>query len=551
MNYAKKGPCSNDGIARKTKQSNPRSHHKNRLAARTVAAALSLFGLAQIPANAGVLAKFDSTVKFAESPRFVVEVTGNNPTGHVKIYGSPGMFYEIDKLHIVGDYILCKAPVLDGKAVCALNPRLDYLKEDPKDDPAMGLKAVPYYWNVRAEYSGDANNPPASHTVKQLIDYKAIHLSGTAVPPNPMAGQDVVLSALVRTGDIAGSITFSRAGTPISGCANVAVAGLPEAKFSTTPGQVYTPTTGIATCTVKAIEAGTQSFGLAYAGNVGARTQSAVMNVRVRGGGAGDHSGMYWNPAESGWGMSVVQHGDKQMNVIYGYDQIKSARWYVMPTGTWNGSNTVYTGSLYQPTSAPYDSYNAKSFKANEPIGEAVITYSPSGAVTLAYLINGDRGSKALTKISLGSNDSKTRLSVADMWWGGEDDASEYGWGVSIAQEGNQLFPVWFTYDAQGKATWFPLMRAPENYASFRPPVFHYDYGWYANRFSTHVYSLKASMAPSDSFLPNSLITELTGTVNLTFQDQESAIMAYPVPCEGEASLNACLQSKKLRRQKF
>lgn len=67
--------------------------------------------------------------------------------------------------------------------------------------------------------------------------------------------------------------------------------------------------------------------------------------------------------------MSVVQHGDRQMNVIYGYDDQKAARWYVMPGGTWNAARTVYTGALYQPTSAPYDVYDAKAFKVNAPLG--------------------------------------------------------------------------------------------------------------------------------------------------------------------------------------
>jgi len=369
------------------------------------------------------------------------------------------------------------------------------------------------------------------------------------VPAYPMAGQDVTLSAVVRTSEVNGSVVFSRAGKPISGCASVPVSRLPENKYSLTPG-AYASTTGVATCTVKSIEAGNQSIDLAYANDVGTRTQAAKMNVQARSSGVSDHSGMYWNPAESGWGMSVVQHGDKQLNVIYGYDSSKVARWYVLPSGTWNGANTEYRGVLYQPTSAPYDAYHAKSFNANDPVGEAVITYAPSGMVTLSYLINGERGSKEMTKQTFGPNDSKTRLNVADMWWGGEDDAREYGWGVSIAQQGNMLFPIWFTYDAQGKATWYPLMQAPANYVSYIPPVNANEYGWFENRYFSHVYSINASKAPSENFLANSLTTAIKGTVVLTFLDQEHGTIGHPVPCDGSNYL-ACTQWKKLRRQKF
>ncbi|QJR16219.1 hypothetical protein [Usitatibacter palustris] len=50
--------------------------------------------------------------------------------------------------------------------------------------------------------------------------------------------------------------------------------------------------------------------------------------------------------------------------------------------------------------------------------------------------------------------DGSTSVSVEDLWWAGPDES---GWGLSIAQRGEQLFSVVFAYDAAGKPTWYAL----------------------------------------------------------------------------------------------
>lgn len=510
----------------------------------TMAANVSM---ASTPAYSEILVAFENQIKFGDAPRFVIDVTGNNPTGTVTINHSPGLVQQSGLGDFIPDYISCRAPVIDGKAVCVY----ETVKVAWKPGPIPGQEPLPFYWNVRVNYSGDANNPPSSKLLRQMLDTKPVRLGGVAVPNNPVAGQDVILSAVVDTFPIDGKMAFSRAGKAVAGCESVDVAGLPEARYSLIPGE-FLATTGIATCTVKGIEAGNHSFDFSYASTNGEHNQSATIVFDVASSGAiPDHSGMYWNPAESGWGMSVVQHGDRQMNVIYGYDDQKAARWYVMPGGTWNAARTVYTGALYQPTSAPYDVYDAKAFKVNAPLGQAVLTYTATGKLTLAYTINGETASKELTKMSFGSTDTKTRLSVADMWWGGQDDAREYGWGVSIVQEGNVIYPVWFTYDAEGKSTWHALMQAPAGYVSYVPPVSYNYYGWYESRFISHMYAFKGSQAPSVNFDPGSLRFQLQGTVFLAFQDQENATFSHPVPCEGINTYERCTVRKSLKRQKF
>jgi len=59
-------------------------------------------------------------------------------------------------------------------------------------------------------------------------------------------------------------------------------------------------------------------------------------------------AGLWWNPANSGWGISITQHAGGQMFVVwFTYDAAGSPTWFVMPGGTWTTSDT-YDGRIYR-----------------------------------------------------------------------------------------------------------------------------------------------------------------------------------------------------------
>jgi hypothetical protein len=43
---------------------------------------------------------------------------------------------------------------------------------------------------------------------------------------------------------------------------------------------------------------------------------------------------------------------------------------------------------------------------------------------------------------------------VSDLWWGG---MSQNGWGITMRQQASTVFSVWYTYDADGKPTWYTM----------------------------------------------------------------------------------------------
>jgi hypothetical protein len=165
---------------------------------------------------------------------------------------------------------------------------------------------------------------------------------------------------------------------------------------------------------------------------------------------------MWWAGApENGWGMSVVQHRDLLFSVVYAYDDAGKPVWYVMPAGKWNEAKTAFTGALYLPTGTPYSAYDASKLVVNAPVGSATLTFNGASRAVFEYTIAGISGRKTLARQPFGPAESGAPLKgLGDMWWGG---AQQNGWGIAVLQQYKSLFAVWFTYDAQGKPTWFVM----------------------------------------------------------------------------------------------
>jgi hypothetical protein len=164
---------------------------------------------------------------------------------------------------------------------------------------------------------------------------------------------------------------------------------------------------------------------------------------------------LWWSgPGENGWGMSLVQHRDVLFGNMFVYDSQGNATWYVMPSGSWNADHTIYTGSLYQPKGAPFFQYDTTKFDIGASVGTATITFTDMNDASFDYTINGTAGHKSITRVQFGVPGSTTDVPHGDLWWAG---SAQNGWGIAVLQQYTALFALWFTYDENGKATWFVM----------------------------------------------------------------------------------------------
>ena len=170
--------------------------------------------------------------------------------------------------------------------------------------------------------------------------------------------------------------------------------------------------------------------------------------------------GLWWRSTESGWGVNLAQQGDKVFATWFTYDAAGNALWLVMSDGAHQGNNT-YSGALHRTTgpafSAPFD----PSRVTYAQVGNATLSFTDANTGTLTATVNGLSVSKAITRLVFGSpvpictanGAAGAQPNYQDLWWK-SPAASESGWGVNIAHQGDTLFATWYTYGADGQPLW-------------------------------------------------------------------------------------------------
>jgi hypothetical protein len=112
----------------------------------------------------------------------------------------------------------------------------------------------------------------------------------------------------------------------------------------------------------------------------------------------GNFTDLWWNPAESGWGLSIVQHATQVIFAVwYTYNPDRTPTWYVLPSGTWTSAN-VYSGTLYAVSGPPFTTAFNPSLVNQVPVGTATLSFVDDNHGTWAYSVNGVSGSKSISR---------------------------------------------------------------------------------------------------------------------------------------------------------
>lgn len=114
-------------------------------------------------------------------------------------------------------------------------------------------------------------------------------------------------------------------------------------------------------------------------------------------------SDLWWNPAESGWGVTVDHQQDVMFLTFFIYRTDGSPYWVtalLRSTGS-DAAPFTYTGDVYE-NSGPYfgSSFNPAQVSARK-VGSATFSASAISAATLVYTVNGVTVSKSLQRETL------------------------------------------------------------------------------------------------------------------------------------------------------
>ena len=192
-----------------------------------------------------------------------------------------------------------------------------------------------------------------------------------------------------------------------------------------------------------------------------------------------------------------------------------------------NANFTVYTGLLYQPTSAPLNTYTPAQFVVGPSPGSMTLTFTSPSTATMQYTIAGVSGQKSVLRQPFGSGTSP--LTVGDMWWAG---STQDGWGINLVQHAGIVFGVWYTYGPDGKPTWYVLPNGNWNGTTYAGPF----------------YSTTGSAWLGTTYNPNQLVVTEAGTLGFSFTNADNATMNYSFT---SGPFIGTMQSKPIFRQPY
>jgi hypothetical protein len=172
-----------------------------------------------------------------------------------------------------------------------------------------------------------------------------------------------------------------------------------------------------------------------------------------------NYTALWWNAAESGWGINLDHQGSIIFAALFTYDDTGAPMWLVMSRGDRQPDGS-YSGQLFRTTGPAFNTVPWTSINATE-VGTMRLVFAGSNAATLTYSFNGRTVTKQVTRqefktlptCSWSIFDRSFEANVQDLWW----NSQESGWGVNLAHQDDTLFATLFTYDATGRGMWLVM----------------------------------------------------------------------------------------------
>ncbi len=179
-----------------------------------------------------------------------------------------------------------------------------------------------------------------------------------------------------------------------------------------------------------------------------------------------NYQGLWFNPAESGWGVNFAHQGDLIFASWFTYDFSGKGMWLVMTAAKTSGS--TYSGQLLQGTGPAFDSVpfpplgSPGGAVAGGLTGTGTITFSDPNNATFSYTLGGVAQTKTITRQLFGTQPicsfgDEPNLALAtnytDLWWA-YPGGSEAGWGINLTHQDDIIFATWFTFDHDRTPMW-------------------------------------------------------------------------------------------------
>jgi hypothetical protein len=161
-----------------------------------------------------------------------------------------------------------------------------------------------------------------------------------------------------------------------------------------------------------------------------------------------NYSDIWWNPSESGWGVTIADHETQLVAIWYTYDTDGSPMWFSVDGGTFNSNHTFFSGDLYRSTGPSFDGPFNPAAVTRTKVGNATFDFSPGGqTANFTWTVGSLTRSRLIQRLPFGNAAPNWGIDRTDLWW----NPAESGWGLTLAQHGNNVVAAWFTYAPSGR----------------------------------------------------------------------------------------------------
>lgn len=233
-------------------------------------------------------------------------------------------------------------------------------------------------------------------------------------------------------------------------------------------------------------------------------------------------SGLWWNPAESGWGISLTQQGPVVFAAWYTYDLSGAPSWYVMSSCAVAGNGC--SGDIYSVNGGTRlgVAWNGAG-KVVAKVGTGTFAFSDNDTGTFSYSLNGANGVKNIVRQVFASSGAAPAVDYSALWW----NAAESGWGVALTQQYGVIFATIYTYDAAGKPIWYVASSCTVN----------------GSGCTGSLYQVNGGSAPNVNWNGANKTVATVGTLSFAFTDAGNGTMNYII--------NGVSGSKAISKQTF
>jgi hypothetical protein len=110
-----------------------------------------------------------------------------------------------------------------------------------------------------------------------------------------------------------------------------------------------------------------------------------------------DFTDLWYNPAESGWGVNLIQQSDTIFATLFVYGQDGSAHWFVASALKGSGG-TFFSGTLFETTGPAFSVFFNPAAVNTTPVGNMTLSFNSVSTGTLSYTVNGIPVSKQIQR---------------------------------------------------------------------------------------------------------------------------------------------------------